>query len=566
MGKGAKGGVGFHTHPHHHFGGRRYRHWGGGGGGAARTEYHSIQNRSNYFYAHYEKRQKRALHYGRLGAPATRVGTHVGYARHRPLYAGRAAYTLLHRGFAGFPEARDVDERDEQQRWAVDGSGDDQHGTTLQYHLWRRAHRYVAPTYFAAPDQAQEPCDDDAWRAELPPDSPNFCVLPVELACKRKGDALMALEDCGIGAKLGAAGAVVVDDVAAAARACYDVKVTKTAWCCFDVEDEAAIEARDDAIEEATLAALCRANARLPADATTSFVRMGTFLAVVFEVVPPAAPAAAPARAAPPAFAPVALPAAPVAVAVLDAAAAEGVAEATIDDDDGAAWSDGVFGLTRTQSLRHRLRGANSFVAVDSEDYLPSAPPLPAAAAEGAVVAVIPSSLWTGPPPPLGVDEARAMHAIARAARGEFQPEFASVLFAAIAAVNAGLPGGAAPELRVLEDFVAVVPPGGSPLDRFVAVAPTGALVAAAVPPGASAGGGIVVHAPGDWGPVATSTIRPEDPLGIDAPAVALVLAGGALGPFVAAPAAKASPGVAGWAAYYGGRTEYAAGATSPAY
>ena len=58
MGKGAKGGVGFHTHPHHHFGGRRYRHWGGGG--AARTEYHSIQNRSNYFYAHYEKRQKRA--------------------------------------------------------------------------------------------------------------------------------------------------------------------------------------------------------------------------------------------------------------------------------------------------------------------------------------------------------------------------------------------------------------------------------------------------------------------------------------------------------------------------
>ena len=159
------------------------------------------------------------------------------------------------------------------------------------------------------------------------------------------------------------------------------------------------------------------------------------------------------------------------------------------------------------------------------------------------------------------------MHAIARAARGEFQPEFASVLFAAIASVNAGLPGGAAPELRVLEDFVAVVPPGGGPLvDRFVAVAPTGALVAAAVPPGASAGGGIVVHAPGDWGPVATSTIHPEDPLGIDAPAVALVLAGGALGPFVAAPAAKASPGVAGWAAYYGGRTEYAAGATSPAY
>ena len=552
MGKGAKGGAAHHG-GFHHFGGHRRYYYGRryAGGGTARTEYHSIQNRSNYFYAHYEKRQKRNLHYGRLGAPPTRVGTHVGYARHRPLYAGRAAYTLLHRGFAGFPDARDVDERDEQQRWAVDGSGDDQHGTTLQYHLWRRAHRYVAPTYYAAPDQAQEPCDDDAWRAELPPDSPNFCVLPVELACKRKVDALRALEDCGLGAKLGAVDALL-DDVARAARACYDVKVTKTAWCCFDVEDEAAIEARDDAIEEATLAALCRANALLPADATTSFVRMGTFLAVVFEIVPPAASAAAPARAAPRAFAPVALPVAPatVAVAALDAAAAEGVVEATIDDD-GAAWSDGVFGLTRTRSLRRRLRGANSFVAVDSEDYLPSAPPLPAAAAQGAVVAVIPSSLWTGPPPPLGVDEARAMHAIARAARGEFQPEFASVLFAAIATVNAGLPGGAAPELRVLEDFVAVVPPGGSPLDRFVAVAPTGALVAAAVPPGASAGDAIVVHAPGDWGPVATSTIRPEDPLGVDAQAVALVLAGGALGPF---------------ADKHGALVEYAAGPTSPAY
>ena len=518
MGKGGKGG------------GNRYRH-------RSRSSYSRGRNRGGFFFHHrgpshshvtyrghrsYHRFQVRAavttaaggtLTVGLMGRRSHRHRTHVGYVPQRPLMAGPMAYAALFRGLVDFVDHTEVDEVSEQRRWAIDCSGDDQNGTALQFHLWRRAHRYVAPDFYDAPAATTEPADDDAWRAELPPDGPNFAVVDIALIANEPEAAADTLNDCGLGQKLGPPARQLIRDVAAACRGFYSRKTTKMVCCCFEVDDAAAVEDRNDDIEDAAVAALGRGAAgQLPRDATVSFVRLGALLAVVFEIVPPAPTGVA-------SFPPVEAAAAPRTFEVkplvvgpvdMDGVVEENASSSSSDDDDDD--------VTRRSSgwtaLRQKYKGHASYVEGESADYVATAPAYPTVTLEAAPAVVCrPVSSWTGPPPPLVEAELRAAHAIASAARGEFVPQFSQALWQATAHVNATTqnPSGAA-VLRALEDFTFTAPQGALPGTSFVVRAPTGALIAATFPPGIGPGYNIYVHAPGAWGAIATSAVSTDPP------------------------------------------------------
>ncbi|CAH0378178.1 unnamed protein product [Pelagomonas calceolata] len=556
MGKGGKG-----AHHHHRSGG-------------SRSSYSRGRNRGGFFFHHrgpshshvtyrghrsYHRFQVRAavtmaaggtLTVGLMGRRSHRHRTHVGYVPQRPLMAGPMAYAALFRGLVDFVDHTEVDEVSEQRRWAIDCSGDDQNGTALQFHLWRRAHRYVAPDFYDAPAATTEPADDDAWRAELPPDGPNFAVVDIALIAKEPEAAADTLNDCGLGQKLGPPARQLIRDVAAACRGFYGRKTTKMVCCCFEVDDAAAVEDRNDDIEDAAVAALGRGAAgQLPRDATVSFVRLGALLAVVFEIVPPAPAGVA-------SFPPTGAAAAPRTFEVkplvvgpvdMDGVVEENASSSSSDDDDDD--------VTRTNSglaaLRQKYSGRASYVEGESADYVATAPAYPTVTVEAAPVVCRPVSSWTGPPPPLVEAELRAAHAIASAARGEFVPQFSQALWQATAHVNATTqnPSGAA-VLRALEDFTFTAPQGALPGTSFVVRAPTGALIAATFPPGIGPGYNIYVHAPGAWGAIATSAEAPSPRPGAYPPPphyqapVALVTAAG-----VGEPAPVPGAPVQGWGA-----------------
>ena len=441
MGKGGKG-----AHHHHRSGG-------------SRSSYSRGRNRGGFFFHHrgpshshvtyrghrsYHRFQVRAavttaaggtLTVGLMGRRSHRHRTHVGYVPQRPLMAGPMAYAALFRGLVDFVDHTEVDEVSEQRRWAIDCSGDDQNGTALQFHLWRRAHRYVAPDFYDAPAATTEPADDDAWRAELPPDGPNFAVVDIALIANEPEAAADTLNDCGLGQKLGPPARQLIRDVAAACRGFYSRKTTKMVCCCFEVDDAAAVEDRNDDIEDAAVAALGRGAAgQLPRDATVSFVRLGALLAVVFEIVPPAPTGVA-------SFPPVEAAAAPRTFEVkplvvgpvdMDGVVEENASSSSSDDDDDD--------ITRRSSgwtaLRQKYKGHASYVEGESADYVATAPAYPTVTLEAAPAVVCrPVSSWTGPPPPLVEAELRAAHAIASAARGEFVPQFSQALWQATAHV-----------------------------------------------------------------------------------------------------------------------------------
>ena len=551
MGKGGKGG------------GNRYRH-------RSRSSYSRGRNRGGFFFHHrgpshshvtyrghrsYHRFQVRAavttaaggtLTVGLMGRRTHRHRTHVGYVPQRPLMAGPMAYAALFRGLVDFVDHTEVDEVSEQRRWAIDCSGDDQNGTALQFHLWRRAHRYVAPDFYDAPAATTEPADDDAWRAELPPDGPNFAVVDIALIANEPEAAADTLNDCGLGQKLGPPARQLIRDVAAACRGFYSRKTTKMVCCCFEVDDAAAVEDRNDDIEDAAVAALGRGAAgQLPRDATVSFVRLGALLAVVFEIVPPAPTGVA-------SFPPVEAAAAPRTFEVkplvvgpvdMDGVVEENASSSSSDDDDDD--------VTRTSSgwsaLRQKYKGHASYVEGESADYVATAPAFPTVTVEAAPPVVVrPVTSWTGPPPPLVEAELRAAHAIASAARGEFVPQFSQALWQATAHVNATTqnPSGAA-VLRALEDFTFTAPQGALPGTSFVVRAPTGALIAATFPPGIGPGYNIYVHAPGAWGAIATSAVSTDPPPPHYQAPVALVTSAG-----VGEPApVPGSTAVVGWGA-----------------
>ena len=551
MGKGGKGG------------GNRYRH-------RSRSSYSRGRNRGGFFFHHrgpshshvtyrghrsYHRFQVRAavttaaggtLTVGLMGRRSHRHRTHVGYVPQRPLMAGPMAYAALFRGLVDFVDHTEVDEVSEQRRWAIDCSGDDQNGTALQFHLWRRAHRYVAPDFYDAPAATTEPADDDAWRAELPPDGPNFAVVDIALIANEPEAAADTLNDCGLGQKLGPPARQLIRDVAAACRGFYSRKTTKMVCCCFEVDDAAAVEDRNDDIEDAAVAALGRGAAgQLPRDATVSFVRLGALLAVVFEIVPPAPTGVA-------SFPPVEAAAAPRTFEVkplvvgpvdMDGVVEENASSSSSDDDDDD--------VTRRSSgwtaLRQKYKGHASYVEGESADYVATAPAYPTVTLEAAPAVVCrPVSSWTGPPPPLVEAELRAAHAIASAARGEFVPQFSQALWQATAHVNATTqnPSGAA-VLRALEDFTFTAPQGALPGTSFVVRAPTGALIAATFPPGIGPGYNIYVHAPGAWGAIATSAVSTDPPPPHYQAPVALVTSAG-----VGEPAPiPGSTAVVGWGA-----------------
>ena len=551
MGKGGKGG------------GNRYRH-------RSRSSYSRGGNRGGFFFHHrgpshshvtyrghrsYHRFQVRAavttaaggtLTVGLMGRRSHRHRTHVGYVPQRPLMAGPMAYAALFRGLVDFVDHTEVDEVSEQRRWAIDCSGDDQNGTALQFHLWRRAHRYVAPDFYDAPAATTEPADDDAWRAELPPDGPNFAVVDIALIAKEPEAAADTLNDCGLGQKLGPPARQLIRDVAAACRGFYSRKTTKMVCCCFEVDDAAAVEDRNDDIEDAAVAALGRGAAgQLPRDATVSFVRLGALLAVVFEIVPPEPTGVS-------SFPPVEAAAAPRTFEVkplvvgpvdMDGVVEENASSSSSDDDDDD--------VTRSNSgwaaLRQKYKGRASYVEGESADYVATAPAYPTVTLEAAPAVVCrPVSSWTGPPPPLVEAELRAAHAIASAARGEFVPQFSQALWQATAHVNATTqnPSGAA-VLRALEDFTFTAPQGALPGTSFVVRAPTGALIAATFPPGIGPGYNIYVHAPGAWGAIATSAVSTDPPPPHYQAPVALVTSAG-----VGEPAPiPGSTAVVGWGA-----------------
>ena len=549
MGKGGKGG------------GNRYRH-------RSRSSYSRGRNRGGFFFHHrgpshshvtyrghrsYHRFQVRAavttaaggtLTVGLMGRRTHRHRTHVGYVPQRPLMAGPMAYAALFRGLVDFVDHTEVDEVSEQRRWAIDCSGDDQNGTALQFHLWRRAHRYVAPDFYDAPAATTEPADDDAWRAELPPDGPNFAVVDIALIAKEPEAAADTLNDCGLGQKLGPPARQLIRDVAAACRGFYSRKTTKMVCCCFEVDDAAAVEDRNDDIEDAAVAALGRGAAgQLPRDATVSFVRLGALLAVVFEIVPPAPAGVA-------SFPPTGAAAAPRTFEVkplvvgpvdMDGVVEENASSSSSDDDDDVTRSNS--GWT---ALRQKYKGHASYVEGESADYVATAPAYPIVTLEAAPAVVCrPVSSWTGPPPPLVEAELRAAHAIASAARGEFVPQFSQALWQATAHVNATTqnPSGAA-VLRALEDFTFTAPTGALPGSSFVVRAPTGALIAATFPPGIGPGYNIYVHAPGAWGAIATSAVSTDPPPPHYQAPVALVTSAG-----VGEPAPVPGAPVQGWGA-----------------
>ena len=379
MGKGGKG-----AHHHHH---------------RSRSSYSGGRNRGGFFFHHrgpthshvtyrghrsYHRFQVRAavataaggtLTVGLMGRRSHRHRTHVGYVPQRPLMAGPMAYAALFRGLVDFVDHTEVDEVSEQRRWAIDCSGDDQNGTALQFHLWRRAHRYVAPDFYDAPAATTEPADDDAWRAELPPDGPNFAVVDIALIAKEPEAAADTLNDCGLGQKLGPPARQLIRDVAAACRGFYSRKTTKTACCCFEVDDAAAFEDRNDDIEDAAVAALGRGAAgQLPRDATVSFVRLGALLAVVFEIVPPAPAGVASFPPAGAAAEPRTFEVKPLVVGPVDMdGVVEGDDEESDDDDDDD--------VTRSSSgwaaLRQKYSGRASYVEGESADYVATAPAYP---------------------------------------------------------------------------------------------------------------------------------------------------------------------------------------------
>ncbi len=379
MGKGGKG-----AHHHHH---------------RSRSSYSRGRNRGGFFFHHrgpthshvtyrghrsYHRFQVRAavaaaaggtLTVGLMGRRSHRHRTHVGYVPQRPLMAGPMAYAALFRGLVDFVDHTEVDEVSEQRRWAIDCSGDDQNGTALQFHLWRRAHRYVAPDFYDAPAATTEPADDDAWRAELPPDGPNFAVVDIALIAKEPEAAADTLNDCGLGQKLGPPARQLIRDVAAACRGFYSRKTTKTACCCFEVDDAAAFEDRNDDIEDAAVAALGRGAAgQLPRDATVSFVRLGALLAVVFEIVPPAPTGVASFPPAGAAAEPRTFEVKPLVVGPVDMdGVVEGDDEESDDDDDDD--------VTRSSSgwaaLRQKYSGRASYVEGESADYVATAPAYP---------------------------------------------------------------------------------------------------------------------------------------------------------------------------------------------
>ena len=551
MGKGGKGG------------GNRYRH-------RSRSSYSRGRNRGGFFFHHrgpshshvtyrghrsYHRFQVRAavttaaggtLTVGLMGRRSHRHRTHVGYVPQRPLMAGPMAYAALFRGLVDFVDHTEVDEVSEQRRWAIDCSGDDQNGTALQFHLWRRAHRYVAPDFYDAPAATTEPADDDAWRAELPPDGPNFAVVDIALIAKEPEAAADTLNDCGLGQKLGPPARQLIRDVAAACRGFYSRKTTKMVCCCFEVDDAAAVEDRNDDIEDAAVAALGRGAAgQLPRDATVSFVRLGALLAVVFEIVPPAPAGVASFPPAGAAAEPRTFEVKPLVVGPvdMDGVVEENASSSSSDDDDDD--------VTRRSSgwtaLRQKYKGHASYVEGESADYVATAPAYPTVTLEAAPAVVCrPVSSWTGPPPPLVEAELRAAHAIASAARGEFVPQFSQALWQATAHVNATTqnPSGAA-VLRALEDFTFTAPQGALPGTSFVVRAPTGALIAATFPPGIGPGYSIYVHAPGAWGAIATSAVSTDPPPPHYQAPVALVTSAG-----VGEPAPiPGSTAVVGWGA-----------------
>ena len=163
MGKGGKG-----AHHHHRSGGSRSSYSGGRNRGGFffhhRGPSHShITYRGHRSHHRFQVRAAVAtaaggtLTVGLMGRRSHRHRTHVGYVPQRPLMAGPMAYAALFRGLVDFVDHTEVDEVSEQRRWAIDCSGDDQNGTALQFHLWRRAHRYVAPDFYDAPAATTEP-------------------------------------------------------------------------------------------------------------------------------------------------------------------------------------------------------------------------------------------------------------------------------------------------------------------------------------------------------------------------------------------------------------------------
>ena len=440
MGKGGKG-----AHHHHRYGG-------------SRSSYSRGRNRGGFFFHHrgpshshvtyrghrsYHRFQVRAavttaaggtLTVGLMGRRSHRHRTHVGYVPQRPLMAGPMAYAALFRGLVDFVDHTEVDEVSEQRRWAIDCSGDDQNGTALQFHLWRRAHRYVAPDFYDAPAATTEPADDDAWRAELPPDGPNFAVVDIALIAKEPEAAADTLNDCGLGQKLGPPARQLIRDVAAACRGFYSRKTTKMVCCCFEVDDAAAVEDRNDDIEDAAVAALGRGAAgQLPRDATVSFVRLGALLAVVFEIVPPAPTGVASFPPAGAAAEPRTFEVKPLVVGPvdMDGVVEEDASSSSSDDDD----DDVTRRSPGWAALRQKYKGRASYVEGESADYVATAPAYPTVTVEAAPVVCRPVSSWTGPPPPLVEAELRAAHAIASAARGEFVPQFSQALWQATAHV-----------------------------------------------------------------------------------------------------------------------------------
>ena len=115
-----------------------------------------------------------------------RLGSSVG-VRRRQMRRGRVGNITIRATARASPRS-----------WVLSAGGSDDSSSTYFCHLWRRAHRYVAP----AVEKTIMTGSVDTWalwRSQLPPDSPNFAVISVS-SLLQPGTAAGVLAACGMAA------------------------------------------------------------------------------------------------------------------------------------------------------------------------------------------------------------------------------------------------------------------------------------------------------------------------------------------------------------------------------
>ena len=160
--------------------------------------------------------------------------------------------------------------------WVLSAGGSDDNSSTYFCHLWRRAHRYVAP----AVEKTIMTGSIDTWalwRSQLPPDSPNFAVISVS-SLLQPGTAAGVLRACGMAALQLQGGAHGVGVLADNLMAPLELAARSTGACgCFGPSRNARVGA-----------AVARINgdeSLLPPGMMVYNVNIGAVDAVVVEVL-----------------------------------------------------------------------------------------------------------------------------------------------------------------------------------------------------------------------------------------------------------------------------------------